>query len=654
MSFKKRIALYEKYNNERKKKAAQFNVAHANLFFKVIPFLLHCNYPDLPGFIDSEDCPYGIHAYDPEEEFDHDLFRKYFPNSSALKINTPTPHTENPCIHSLKTIGSIGSIAQSNKSDCDYWISIKHKDLGEEGLMLFNEKCRDIEEWALQKGTEVHFFPMDIDQTRENSFESSSDEESAGSAIKILLKDELFRTHILAAGKPLLWWFIPPGLTEEEYRKYVIKLIENKKINPDDFVDLGYLSDIPKAEIFGACLWQMNKALDSPFKSVIKFAYLELLLRKKTKTLPLFSDKVKCLVSFPEKIKEKARLDVSDVDPYLLLAREIISFYQKEEMDHKRDTLIQECLFLKTLEGVESQKTTKFGEHNYLKATMAIMKEWNLLPEGYFRFLKFREWKYKELIGFGSKVHEYLLETYKRLRWIFKSFENDTGLTITERDISVLGRKLFTFYEKKPDKVEYIRSMSRDLMGQKDITIHITKFEGQFYYYAFQGEQDHESVKTQVDSVINREDNLIKLVTWLLVNGIVNSKTTLHLTKNFLPIDLVDLQQLTDTLVKSFPIIHFSRISPQKLIQKESIIRALVVVNFHKEPVRESKTLSSTIISENSYGEYFIHDYTTLTQLKNAMRNLLTQHFVSRWNNNLEIFIPVQDEMHTIKKMIEA
>lgn len=654
MSLKKRIAIYQKYNNERKKKASQFNANHANLFFKVIPFLLHSNYPDLPGFIDSEECPFGIYGYDPEEEFDHDLFRKHFPNSSALKINTPSPYTENPFIHSIKTIGSIGSIAQSNKSDCDYWISIKHKDFEEEGLMLLNEKCKEIEEWAIQKGVEVHFFLMDIDQTRENSFESSSDEESAGSAIKILLKDELFRTHILVAGKMLLWWFIPPGLTEEEYKKYVSKLIERKKINPDDFVDLGYLSDIPKAEIFGACLWQMNKALDSPFKSVIKFAYLELLLRKKTKTLPLFSDKVKCLVAFPEKIKESSRLDLSDVDPYLLLSRDIISFYQKEEIEHKRDTLIQECLFLKTLEGVVSQKSTKFGEHNYLKATMAIMEEWNLLPENYEHFLKFRDWKYKELIGFGGKVHEYLIETYKRLRWIFKSFENDTGLTITERDISVLGRKLFTFYEKKPAKIEYIRSMSRDLMAQKDITIHITKFEGKFYYYAFQGEQDHESVKTQVDSVIKREDNLIQLITWLLVNGIVNSKTTLHLTKNFLPIDLVDLQQLTDILINTFPIIHFSQISPQKLIQKESIVRALVVVNFQKDPVRESKTLPSTVISENSYGEYFLHDYTTLTQLKNAMRTLLTQHFVSRWNNNLEIFIPVQDEMHTIKKMIEA
>ena len=194
--------------------------------------------------------------------------------------------------------------------------------------------------------------------------------------------------------------------------------------------------------------------------------------------------------------------------------------------------------------------------------------------------------------------------------------------------------------------------MSRDLIGQRDITIHITKFEGKFYYYAFQGEHDHESVRDQLNSVIKREDDLIRLISWLLVNGILHAKTSLHLTKNFLPIDLVDIQQLAEALLNAFPIIKFSHIATKNLIKQEAIVRALIVVNFNKEPVKGSKTFKSTIISENSYGEYFIQNYTTLTQLKNAMRTLLTKHYISRWNNNLEVFIPNQDEMHTIKNML--
>ncbi|EKD38653.1 MAG: Adenylate cyclase [uncultured bacterium] len=190
-------------------------------------------------------------------------------------------------------------------------------------------------------------------------------------------------------------------------------------------------------------------------------------------------------------------------------------------------------------------------------------------------------------------------------------------------------------------------------MAQADITIHITKHAGRFSYFAFQGEHDHNSVKEQVESVIRREDDLIKLVAWLLVNGILSGRTRLHLTKNFLPIDLVDIQQLTEAMVRTFPIIHFSQIVPEKLVQKETVLRALVIVNFYKEPVKNAKTFHTSIMTENSYGEYFLREYTTITQLKNAMRALLTQHYVSRWNNNLEFFIPPQDEMHSIKSILE-
>ncbi|HCC53397.1 MAG TPA: adenylate cyclase [Desulfobulbaceae bacterium] len=655
-SFLQKQTRYKKYNEERKAKAVLFNTNQSNLLLKVIPFLLHSNYPDLPGFIDDADCPYGIHLFNPTAEFSHELFRRYFPNSTAMRTDRPSPFTNKPCIHSLKTIGSIGTIAQSTISDCDYWVSMYKKELGEKGRQLLQAKCRAIEEWTLKRGAEVHFFLMDIDQTRENNFESETDEESAGSAIKLLLKDELFRTHILVAGKMLLWWLIPPGLTEGEYRNFVQNIVLRNQLRANNFIDLGYLSDIPKAEIFGACLWQMNKALDSPFKSVIKLAYLELLLHVDTTTLPLFSDRVKCMVTYPEKLPaaEQGVMNLAEIDPYLLLARDIIAFYTQEKAAYKRASLIRECLFLKAFEGFDSKKYNKFGQTDPRKTTMDIMQNWHLLPEKFSHFLQFRDWKYKELITFGAEVHAYLIETYKRLRGIFKSFSNDTGLTITERDISVLGRKLFTFYEQKEDKIDYIRSVSRDLMAQHHITIHITKYEGVFHYYAFQGQHDHQTVKNNMDSVIKREDNLVRLIVWLLINGILAAKTQLHLTKNFLPIDLVDIQKLTELLLKTFPLIHFSHISPANLLKRETVLRALAIVNFDKTPVKGAKTLKSTMITENSYGEYFIQEYTTAIQLKNAMRNLLTQHYVSRWNNNLEIFIPPQDEQSYIKALIEG
>lgn len=648
----KRIARYLAYNQSRISRATAFNPTKANLLFRIIPFLLHSNFEDLPGYVKEEGCPFGIHRFQPEKAVDADLFRRYFSHSSARYATTPDPHTDTPCIHSLKTIGSIGTIAQTEISDCDYWLSIHRDEIGPHGVELLERKCRGIEEWAAKRGTEVHFFLMDITETRDNSFQSDTGEESAGSAIKVLLKDELFRTHILVAGKMLLWWLIPPGLSKNEYRQYVRRLDQSGQAHPDYFIDLGYLTDIPKAEIFGACLWQMNKALDSPFKSVIKFAYLELLLRNTGQTLPLFSDKIKCLVTFPEKLtgqKKEERLEVAAVDPYLLLAKEITAFYSRDPSQQQRDNFIRECLYLKTIEGMQSQK--KGADDDRLATILKLMEKWGLLPDNYEQFTEFRAWKYKQLLEFGAKVHDYLIETYKRLRWIFKTFEEST-VAITQRDLSVLGRKLFTFYEKKPNKIEYVRSISRQTMAQPDVTFHITRFEGVDHYYAFQGALSTASIKNHTEAVIRRDNEPVGLIAWLVVNGIVSRETRLHLTKNFLPIDLVDIQQLAQAMFKTFPPVHFAHISATHLLQKEEIVRALVVVNMSKAPVKGSKNLESTVLTANSYGEYFIHHHQTLVQLKNMLQMLLTKHFISRWNNNLETFIPHQPEQHNIKLLL--
>ena len=654
MSLKERVDRYTKYNISRKVKSIKFNEDKATFLFKIVPFLLHSNYHDLPGYVDDEQCRFGIHRFSPQKIISRELFVRMFPGSTALRKDTPSAFTNNPCIHSLKTIGSIGTIAETEKSDCDYWVSIRNMEMGETGLTLLGQKCKLIEEWADEQGQEIYFFLMDIDQTRDNSFESKTEDESAGSAIKLLLKDELFRTHVLVAGKMLLWWLIPPGFSEEEYQRYVKKLGETGRLDLNNFIDLGYISNIPKSEIFGACLWQMNKALDSPFKSIIKFAYLELLLRGQQQNINLFSDRIKLMVSYPERLTtdEDKSMTAVDVDPYLLLAREIVSFYQNEQTSKKRDEFIKACLFLKTLEGMESQKKESV-KISQMANTSELMQRWNLLPKNTEFYMNFRRWNFKDLLDVGAKVHEYIIDTYKRLRWIFKTFEKE-GITITEHDLSVLGRKLFTFYEKKPGKVEYINSISREAMAQADITLHISRVDNVNYFFAYQGEYDKLSVKEQGDYLIRRETHLLRLLVFLMINGIMGSQTKLYMTKNYLDVELVDIQSLVAQLFESFPEVNFSHISAEQLLKNEVIVKALAVINFSKAPVRGSKNLQTAIISANSYGEYFIQDYETLTQYKNALRTLLTQHFVSRWNNNLEIYTPPQSESHLLQQMISA
>jgi len=552
------------------------------------------------------------------------------------------------------TIGSIGTIAQTYKSDCDYWVNIREPEIAPEGRFLLEKKCRAIEEWASHFDCEIYFFLMDIDKTRDNNFDSKAEEESAGSALHLLLKDELFRSHIQVAGKMLLWWLIPPGLSQEEYRHYKKRLAASKCIDLDNFIDLGYIPAIPRSEIFGASLWQMNKALVSPFKSIIKFAYLELLLNTPPGETALLSDKIKLQITFPEALvdSDMPSLRVTDVDPYLLLARELTTFYQWRS-GKKYDEFMRICFFLKTMEGLDCQRQNPVSTRHLQRIT-TIMNDWGILPDDVEFYRDYKEWRVGQLITMGKKVHEYLSETYSRLRLIFKDMDKGEVLTITEHDISVLGRKLFTLHDKKSGKVQFVKGVTTDSLMVEDITIHLSRYQGKDFFFAFQGEYDDIRIQENKEYIIKRETNLIHLLVWLVINRILTKESNVFLTKTYLPINLNDIKEILREIFNSFTIEHFSEIPAEDLLQPEIIVSALAVINFSKAPVKGSKNLETSIISKNSYGEYFIAEYHSLKQYKNALTLLLTKHFVSRWNNNLRVFIPEQPEKHLISNMLSG
>ena len=189
-------------------------------------------------------------------------------------------------------------------------------------------------------------------------------------------------------------------------------------------------------------------------------------------------------------------------------------------------------------------------------------------------------------------------------------------------------------------------------MRQDRITIHSAKTKGKDVHIAFQGELDSHTIQDNADMIIRRESGIVPLLVWLWVNGILHTETTLHLTSNVLSLSLPDIRELVQALNSSLPHIDFAHISGRQLLQPERIINALVVVNLEKGPVKGSKKLHSTVVTTNSYGEFFVQEYDTVAQLKNTLAQLLARHYVSRWNHNLHFFIPPQPELRLIQSML--
>ena len=113
--------IFQNYNRLRCQHAYDFNVEKASVAFEIIPALLSLNEADLPGYVTEGEgaCGiYGIRSSDYLKKAIHD----YFPELINKKISYQKYLIRRPAIESLLIIGSVGTVAQNDRSDFDYWV----------------------------------------------------------------------------------------------------------------------------------------------------------------------------------------------------------------------------------------------------------------------------------------------------------------------------------------------------------------------------------------------------------------------------------------------------------------------------------------------------------------------------------------------------
>ena len=237
--------------------------------FTIIPRLLHINQKDLPGYI-QDDVPSGIYNFRINQECQL-AAEQLFPD-----IVLRGGENHQIFIHTLLLMGSTGSIAQSQKSDLDFTLFVNKKSVSPQRLALFEQKLRLIEEWTWTHfKLEIHFFNNDILDVKNNIF-GESDSESTGSAQAKLLKEEMYRTAVITAGKTPFWWIVPLK-TDDRLYESLVHLVKTHQtlLNPDEFVDTGNVDDISQGEFFGGSIWTLIKSFKAPFKTLIKMGLLE-------------------------------------------------------------------------------------------------------------------------------------------------------------------------------------------------------------------------------------------------------------------------------------------------------------------------------------------------------------------------------------------
>ena len=541
--------------------------------FSLIPILLHFDQVGLPGFIKDAKTPHGLMHFEFRNKHKA-LIKHCFPDVQMKRKGL----LRKPIIKSLLTIGSLGTIGHTGKSDVDYWVCIDKTELTKKEITCLQEKLTIIEEWSWnERNFEVHFFITDLTEAQTDNY-GSSDEESCGSAQAKLLKDEFYRTTIVITGQIPFWWITPVESSQDDYSNLILLNKKYNWISHELLIDLGFIDEISKAEFFGAALWQMNKSLKSPFKSLLKMAILARYIDDETQSSLLCID-LKSLVLNRTSSKEL-------IDPYVLMFDKISEYYAlKKEWDSFE--LLQKSFYLKVglKLSTESKNSQSFSDKFRVMKSYIAKWGWgtNIIEE----LDNLEKWHPEKIRDFGYRIRDFLLTTYKDMVIRARVFMDEQ--TISQEDLTLLGQKLNSVLGEKPGKVEHFftyfftGSMKEDRLFLIENTDSIKKWR------LFKEPPDTNSSEMEGGSIYECE-SLIHLAIWSIHNEIYGQSTTLSLISENASMTVQDLKRLFSRLDKRFSHIDPFTVSSEVFKKKPHNEDVFISVEVSK---KMSKLISS-------------------------------------------------------------
>lgn len=592
-------------NNDRLNKTYAGLAPRQQDILLVIPLLYHVNHPLMPGYV-AREVPAGVSAYEPDKQT-ISVARSF---SQTFKFQSDKRYKSK--IHAIYMMGSTGTLAHSERSDVDLWLC-HEPNLSEQAKNLLADKAKKIDEWANGLGLELHTFLMDADKFRSGGLTNKMDKESSGSAQHFLLLDEFYRTAILLAGRYPIWWLIPPAC-EFEYSELTNLLLTKRFIKETEVIDFGSAATIPKNELVGAALWQLYKGIDSPYKSVLKILLAE-----------VYAQEMPAHTSLSQSLKQAVYdddLSVEDLDPYLLVYRRLEAYLLKNK-EHKRLDLVRKSFYLKVAKKLSKPPAGRAPSWQR-KTLERVVKTWGW-SEDKFRYLDSRHtWKVDQVIQERQVVVAELSYCYRFLSQYARGHGIDSS--ISSNDMNLLGRKLYSVFQKKAGKVEYLNPGIATDLWEENLAIHHASTQ------SFLADQHdwlvYRNLNTSSDASfepsLRKSSQLIELIAWLYFNQIMTQSTRMSFVPGTSELRFLEVQSMIRalSLVLPMPLPSVSQAAYQK---KLALSHLILFINVGVDPLKK--------MSER--GMHRLSDRTDSLDYSSERHNLvktIDQIAVNTWN----------------------
>ena len=584
---KQRVDQLDAYRIQR---ALNNSSAEFQYVFRLLPILLHYNYPSLPAYVPN--APQGIADFQLSSQQQEDI----------SQFSQQPYHCSHIDFDGLYMMGSIGSITQNALSDLDLWLCHSQPFSAQQAVQL-QQKFAKLSQWGKSLGVDINFYLMDPKAFRERRYTSDVSSEHSGSAQHYFLLDEFYRSAVRLAGKRVLWLHLPETA---DYQGLVQQAVQQQIIELEDWIDFGDFTNLPLAEFFGASLWQLYKGIDHPYKSAIKI----LLLESYTATYPVTHlicrhFKKKLFANQPQPYH---------FDPYLAML-ENVTQYLESRNEFARLECLRYCFYMKATDHQNDEwKAQQLAE---------LALSWGWKTQDIYNIAQRSQWNVKQAVRQQKMLVEHLLRSYRNLINFARKFHIDPS--IMPQDTDILMRKLYSVFEQSPGKVVLINQKIAKNLEEREVTfIEVTDntpTKAGWYLVNHAPLANYDSTKRHVQY----QQNLNELVAWAYFNGIITANTQLYIVSQKVSLD--KLRNFITDLRLSFPN-NAPSLSSSDLYNPNEIRNLNVAINLTNDPTKKIHSLAEIsdidLFDLSSSKERIIGSISLI--YRNMWNEIITQH----------------------------
>lgn len=457
-------------------------------FLDVLPMLFHYNHPMLPGYI-SRNTPAGLYGFRETEEGLQKLKRL----TRSFQSNRRQHQTAD--ILAIYAMGSFGTIAQNKRSDIDIWLCHR-PGLSDDELLYLKNKTKSISIWGKKMGLDVTIFLMNH-ETYHTKKEHDFSHDASGSTQHYLLLDEFYRTAIYLGGQLPIWLFVRTE-QESQYPEFRENLIHRRLLPDNHFIDFGAIAQVPADEFISSAIWQLYKAINSPYKSILKLLLLEIYCQNFDKPCllsTLFKDQL-------HGVDHHRVINHWDVDPYLQNYY-YIEDYLLSTNQHPRLEFLRRCFYFKL--GRPLTGGAEISTRSSILLEMTKKWGWN---ETYVAHLdNHKRWGLRDVLEERRLIINELNHSYQLVMDFFRT--QKAPMHASNRELNILGRKLQAAFSRKAGKIEWVNPLPSKNISEPLLYIRNQKETSQWSAY------------NDSNNIIVKKATPMELMTWLHCNQVM-------------------------------------------------------------------------------------------------------------------------------------